>query len=138
MSTPHDPQQPHTHGGPVGPVQPVYMVPQQPYPQNGLAVAGLVLGIVAALVSVAPLGILVVWPAAVLAIVFGVISHSKANQGWCTRKRMAVAGWTLGTVALVVTPIVWGVVFGAMARDAVNEADQCPNTPAVIEPCDVY
>ncbi|MFA7323888.1 MAG: DUF4190 domain-containing protein [Candidatus Nanopelagicales bacterium] len=74
---------------------------QQPAPQqqNGMAVAALVLGIVAFVtcwVAIVP---------AVLAIVFGRIGMTKAQQGLANNGGMAKAGFVLGIVAAAI----WGV-----------------------------
>lgn len=94
--------------------QPMHVAQPLPYPQNGMAIAGLVLGIIATVIAIIPFGILFIWPASVLAIVFGAIGHHKASTGWCTMKREAVVGWILGIVSMVAAPFVWLVLFAGM------------------------
>ncbi len=87
-----------TSAGPADPPVPqvVYQVVQAP-PSNGMAVAGLVLGILGLLIPV--LGI--------LALIFGAVGLGKANQG-ASGKGMAVAGLVLGIVGTLVTLVVLG------------------------------
>lgn len=93
--------------------QPVYFYQQPPGPQNGMAISGLVLGIVATVFSLIPFGVFFFWPAGILAIIFGAIGHSKANSGQSDKKRAAIAGWVLGIVSLVLAPIFWFAIFAA-------------------------
>ncbi|MEV6018004.1 MULTISPECIES: hypothetical protein [unclassified Streptomyces] len=79
---------PHGYGWPV----------RQPMPSNGLGTAGLVLGIIAAV-------LFVVWPLAillgVLAVIFGLIGGAKARRGEATNSGQALAGVICGAVGLV-------------------------------------
>ncbi|HWO69165.1 MAG TPA: DUF4190 domain-containing protein [Actinomycetota bacterium] len=92
------PPPPATQGGgpgagPTGTPAPqvVYQVVQA-QPANGMAVAGLVLGILGVLIPF--LGI--------LGLIFGAVGLSKANQG-ASGKGMAIAGVVLGIVGTLVT-----------------------------------
>jgi len=81
---------------PVPPPQPgqaqvVYQV-IQPQPANGVAVAGLVLGILGVLIPF--LGI--------LGLIFGAVGLSKANRG-AGGKGMAIAGLVLGIIGTLIT-----------------------------------
>lgn len=146
MSTPSDqnPPQHHTHTVHYQqqPVQPVYMTTPapaaQPYPQNGMATAGLVLGIVATAIALIPFGIFFIWPASILAIIFGAIGHNKANQGWSTKKRQSIIGWVLGIVSMVIAPVILWMFLAIGIMGSAGMADACPDTPAVAEPCDIY
>jgi len=83
--------------------------PQQAYPaqpNNGLAVASLVLGIVGLVFSFVPIIGVIAWPLVILGIIFGGIGISKANEVPGTSKGMAVAGLTCSIVGLVVC-IIW-------------------------------
>lgn len=141
MSTPQPPE-----GGYHPPAyysQPVYMAPAQPYPQNGMATAGLTLGIIAVIIAMIPFGLFFIWPASILAIIFGAIGHNKANQGWSTKKRESMIGWILGIVSIVVAPFFFwlyvAVLFAASTPVApTGSFDACPDTPALVQPCDIY
>lgn len=102
---PPDPRYPNPY--------PVYLYQQPQQPQNGMAISGLVLGIVATVFSFIPFGIFFFWPAGILAIIFGAVGHSKANSGQSDKKRAAIAGWVLGIVSLVLAPILWFALFAA-------------------------
>jgi hypothetical protein len=76
-----------------------------PAGKSGLAVAGLVLGIVAMLTFW-------VWGAILfgpLAIVFGVLGRKEAKDGPKEGEGMGTAGLVLGIVAIVLT-VPWGIV----------------------------
>lgn len=67
-------------------------------PQNGMGTAALVMGILGLLIGGCIFG--------PLAIIFGAVGISKANQGVATNKGSAVSGLILGIVAF----IIWGVL----------------------------
>jgi len=94
--------------------QPTYVQMVRP-PSNGMAVAGLVLGIVAIVLAIIPLvGLVLVWLPGLLAIIFGAIGLGAARQLRGLGRQ--AAGWALGLgiaagpVALMVLP-----VLGAMS-----------------------
>ncbi|MFD8198781.1 DUF4190 domain-containing protein [Streptomyces sp. NPDC059701] len=103
-------------GGPGLPGQGGYAVPQSqgyygwpgmaPLPSNGMGTAGLVLGIVAAVVFC-------LWPLAIvlgiLGVVFGALGRGKAGRGEATNPGQALAGVICGVVGIVL-----GVGFGAL------------------------
>lgn len=64
---------------PPQPVQPDYAAPQPPK-SNGLATAGLVLGILAIVVSFIPILNVIVWPLAILGLIFGGIGLAKSGK----------------------------------------------------------
>lgn len=101
MTNPGDYQGYPQQGG-YPPPPPGYGYPQQAQ-GNGLAVAGLVCGIVGVLIANIILG--------PLAIIFGGVALSRANKG-APRKNMAIAALVLGIVDLVV----WVVVLIAVAN----------------------
>ncbi|MEJ7596560.1 MAG: DUF4190 domain-containing protein [Kofleriaceae bacterium] len=70
---------------------------------NGLAVAGLVLGIVALVFFWIPF---LNWILAILAIIFGAVGNSKANKIGGKGKGMAIAGLVMGILGAIL-----GVVF---------------------------
>ncbi|MGQ4375095.1 hypothetical protein ACN6K9_003033 [Streptomyces sp. SAS_267] len=93
------PQYPGAPAGAVPPGVPGYGWPVAgPAPSNGLGTAGLVLGIIAAV-------LFVVWPLAivlgVLAVIFGLIGGAKARRGEATNPGQALAGVICGAVGLV-------------------------------------
>lgn len=76
--------------------------PGGPQPSNGLAIAGLVLGIVGVVLCWIPfLGVLL----GVLAIVFGALGKKKANQG-AQGSGQAVAGLVLGIIATALAVLI--------------------------------
>ncbi|WP_175412553.1 DUF4190 domain-containing protein [Streptomyces sp. TRM64462] len=64
---------------PPQPVQPDLAAPQPPK-SNGLATAGLVLGILAIVVSFIPIVNVIVWPLAILGLIFGGIGLAKSGK----------------------------------------------------------
>ena len=89
-----------------------------PAPTNGLAVAGMVFGIIGAVFGLVPFFFWLAGILGLLALIFGAIGLSKANQGQ-GRKGMAIAGIVLGLVALLLTAL---QVF--VLGSAVNEIQQ--------------
>lgn len=83
--------------GPQQPPQVIYQVVQQ-RATNGMAVAGLVLGILGVFIPF--LGI--------LALIFAGIGMSKANDNGGSGKGMAIAGLVLGIVGTLVTLYILG------------------------------
>ncbi|MFE9775720.1 DUF4190 domain-containing protein [Streptomyces sp. NPDC005931] len=73
-------------------------------PNNGMGVAGLVLGIIAA-------AVFCLWPVAImlgaLGVIFGGIGRVKANRGEATNPGQALAGIICGSVGIAL-----GTVFG--------------------------
>lgn len=84
--------------------------PEQP--GNGLAVAGLVLGILGLVFCWIPF---FGWIMALLGIIFGAIGNGKANRG-AKGKGLAMAGLILGVLGLVL-----GVAFFVWAMKQANE-----------------
>jgi uncharacterized membrane protein len=69
---------------------------------SGMAIAGLVCGIVALVFSIVPfIGMLLTPAPAILGIVFGAIGIAQANKGGA-HKRLAIAGVVCGALALVI------------------------------------
>ncbi|MFF3415576.1 hypothetical protein ACFYW9_12875 [Streptomyces sp. NPDC002698] len=109
------PQYPGAPAGAVHPGVPGYGWPVTgPMPSNGLGTAGLVLGIIAAV-------LFVVWPLAivlgVLAVVFGLIGGAKARRGEATNPGQALAGVILGAVGLVLAVGVFVLIIVFAADD---------------------
>ena len=75
-------------------------------PGSGMAVAGLVCGIVSLFVAGIILG--------ALAIVFGAISLSRANKGLHGRRKMAIAALVLGIVGVALAIIVVGAAVASL------------------------
>lgn len=85
--------------------------PGAPPPQqqgNGMAVAGLVLGILGAVLFFVPF---IGWILAILGIIFGALGNSKASKIGGKGKGMAIAGLVLGLIGLIVGvgTFVWAV-----------------------------
>ncbi|MEU4168192.1 DUF4190 domain-containing protein [Streptomyces sp. NPDC026665] len=98
------PQYPGFPAGAGYPGAPGYGWPvRQSMPSNGLGTAGLVLGIIAAV-------LFIVWPLAivlgVLAVIFGLIGGAKARRGEATNPGQALAGVICGAVGLVLAVVV--------------------------------
>lgn len=72
-------------------------------PTSGLAVAGLVLGIIAVFSAFVPLLNLLSFPFVLLAIIFGIIGLVQTIKGTKAGKGLAIAGLVLGVFALLVT-----------------------------------
>ncbi|MER5400535.1 DUF4190 domain-containing protein [Streptomyces sp. NPDC002599] len=109
------PQYPGAPAGAVHPGVPGYGWPVAgPMPSNGLGTAGLVLGIIAAV-------LFVVWPLAivlgVLAVIFGLIGGAKARRGEATNPGQALAGVILGAVGLVLAVGVFVLIIVFAADD---------------------
>lgn len=95
-------------------------------PTSGMAVTGLVLGIIAFISSVVPLLNLLSFPFVLLAIIFGGIGLYQTIKGTKGGKGMAIAGLVLGVLALVVTIAMYG---GAAAN--ADAAELSSATPVV-------
>jgi len=74
-------------------------------PGNGMAVAGLVLGILAVVLCFIPF---LNWILALLGIIFGAVGNGKANRG-AKGKGLAMAGLILGIIGAILgtTIVVW-------------------------------
>ena len=75
---------------------------------SGLAVAGLVCGIIALVSSFVPLLNLLSFPFVLLAIIFGGIGVWQTVKGTKGGKGIAIAGLVLGIIALLVTAVMYG------------------------------
>lgn len=97
-------------------------------PGNGLAVAGLVCGIVGAVFGLIPWTFWLAWILGVLAIVFGAIGRRRADREPAAGKRsMATAGLILGIVAIALG-IVGLIVLHALINDvhsSLNDFRSC-------------
>lgn len=95
---------------PVPPVQQVY-VQYAPKPSsNGLALAGLILGIVGAALSLIPfIGLFFCWLPALLAIIFGFVGLNTAKTLGGLRSKEALWGVILGFAPIPIT-IGWFVI----------------------------
>ncbi|MCL8017652.1 DUF4190 domain-containing protein [Streptomyces sp. AS02] len=100
---------PGGHGFPPGPgVGGYYGWPgMQALPSNGMGTAGLVLGIISAV-------IFCMWPVAivvgVLAVIFGAIGMGKARRGEATNRGQALAGVICGVAGLVLSLVMLAFV----------------------------
>jgi hypothetical protein len=89
----------------------VQQVVQNP-PGNGLAVAGFVLSLIAAIFSFIPFVNVVSWPAAILGLIFGAVGINKA------RKTPGAPGKGLAITAVVLACIGLGMVIIATIATA--------------------
>jgi hypothetical protein len=92
-------QQPQEGGYPPAP--PGYGYPPQQQ-SNGMAVSGMVLGILAVVLFWLPV---VGWILAILAIIFGALGIARGNKG-ASGKGMAIAGLVLGIISIALYIII--------------------------------
>jgi heme/copper-type cytochrome/quinol oxidase subunit 2 len=85
-------------------------------PMSGMAVASLVTGILALVFNICVLSLSI--PLAVLAVIFGFVAKSRANQGEVSGKGLAIAGIVCGCVVLGFLAIV-GLIAAALFGVAV-------------------
>ncbi len=95
-------------------------------PTSGLAVAGLVLGIIALFSAFVPLLNLLSFPFVLLAIIFGAIGLIQTIKGAKAGKGLASAGLVLGVLALLVTAAMYGSA--SAASDYAVTIDDCRMT----------
>ncbi|MEU9477334.1 DUF4190 domain-containing protein [Streptomyces sp. NPDC048191] len=99
---PAQPQQPYGYGWPG----------MQPVPSNGMGIASLVLGILAAICFLA-------WPLAlvmgILAIIFGALGRGKAKRGEATNPGQALAGLICGVAGIVLVLVFFAFVIASSA-----------------------
>ncbi|MFD3612635.1 DUF4190 domain-containing protein [Streptomyces atroolivaceus] len=88
--------------------------PWGPAPANGLGIAAMVLGIIAA-VGFCMWGFGIVL--GVLALIFGIIGRGRAKRGEATNGGMALAGIILGSVSIVISAIFLGFLIWAVANE---------------------
>jgi hypothetical protein len=81
---------------------------------NGLAVAGLVIGIIAVVLCFVPF---LNWVLGILGIIFGGVGLSKANRIGGKNKGMAIAGLILGVVGLVLGTVIFVMALSAAKHD---------------------
>ncbi|MET8586439.1 DUF4190 domain-containing protein [Streptomyces collinus] len=113
---------------PPQPQQPGYGEPRQPG-SNGLATTALVLGIIAVVVSFIPVLNVVVWPLAILGIVFGAIGLSKAGKVH-KGKGAGITGLITSAVAIVMFFAMNALFFSAVDK-ASEELDKSYDSTTV-------
>ena len=123
--TPHEPPPP-TQPPPPPPPPQYQAAPQQGYAGppvkagNGLAVAGMVLGIIGIVFSFIPfLGVIFGVILGLLALIFGGVGLARSKDPARGGRGQAIAGIVLGILALVMV-----FVQGALINDAANELDR--------------
>lgn len=94
---------------------------------SGLAVAGLVCGIIALVSSFVPLLNLLSFPFVLLAIIFGTVGVWQTVKGTKGGKGIAIAGLVLGVIALLVTVVMYGAA-GAASSNASGDAGNSGST----------
>lgn len=111
-------------------------------PTSGMAVTGLVLGIIALISSVVPLLNLLSFPFVLLAIIFGAIGVFQTVKGTKGGKGIAISGLVLGVLALIVTVAMYGGAAASADKPATTTgsssttaeqpapAEQAATTPA--------
>ncbi|GAA3370832.1 hypothetical protein GCM10020367_19040 [Streptomyces sannanensis] len=112
----------NTPGGPPWGPPPGFTAPYPPAQQarNGLGVAALIVGIAGVVFGLIPILFWISGLLGILALIFGLIGHSRARQGLATNKGMALAGTILGGVSLLMA--VAGVIITVMVvKDATEE-----------------
>ncbi|QOD93473.1 DUF4190 domain-containing protein [Chryseoglobus sp. 28M-23] len=104
-------------------------------PSNGLAVAGLVLGIVGLITALIPfIGWFLAFLPALLAVIFGHIGFGTAKRTGL-RKGESVASFVLGYLALVGTPIFTGILllFGTAVSSTTEQVESQPEASESVE-----
>ncbi len=96
-------------------------------PTSGLAVTGLVLGIIAVFSAFVPLLNLLSFPFVLLAIIFGIIGLVQTMKGAKAGKGLAIAGLVLGVLALLVTAAMYS---GGSSQGASADAAAGASAPA--------
>ncbi|NBE56821.1 DUF4352 domain-containing protein [Streptomyces sp. YC537] len=104
--------------------------PLPPQPQNGLGVTALVLGIIGAVLFFTVWGGILL---GVLALIFGLIGHSKARKGLATNKGVALTGAILGGVAVIVSAV-WLVVVVLALQGVSDELQKEVDKVATADP----
>ncbi|MFE7587067.1 DUF4190 domain-containing protein [Streptomyces gardneri] len=97
-------------------------------PSNGMGIASMVLGIIAA-VGFCLYGLNIIL--GILALIFGIIGMKKAGRGEATNRGMALAGVILGAVGIVVGSVVLGLIIWAATQDSSYDGD--PYNSLVVE-----
>ena len=103
-------------------------------PTSGMAVAGLVLGIIALVSSFVPLLNLLSFPFVLLSIIFGAIGVWQTVKGSKGGKGLAIAGLVLGILALVVTGVMYAsaAVADSAASSTASVAEGAGETVAAV------
>lgn len=96
-------------------------------PTSGMAITGLVLGLIAFISSVVPLLNLLSFPFVLLAIIFGAIGVFQTVKGTKGGKGIAISGLVLGVLALLVTVAMYGGA-AASADNASSSASSSSTT----------
>ncbi len=88
--------------------------PCAPPPRNGAGRAALILGLVALVFTFVPIiGDFIAIPAAICAIVAGLIGFDRADRGLATNRRDALIGASLGALTLLITLFILAAVHGS-------------------------
>lgn len=95
-------------------------------PTSGMAVTGLVLGIIALISSVVPLLNLLSFPFVLLAIIFGAIGVFQTAKGTKGGKGIAISGLVLGVLALIVTVAMYGGAAASADKPATTTGSSAP------------
>lgn len=95
-------------------------------PTSGMAVTGLVLGIIALISSVVPLLNLLSFPFVLLAIIFGAIGVFQTVKGTKGGKGIAISGLVLGVLALIVTVAMYGGAAASADKPATTTGSSSP------------
>ncbi|MEV0091802.1 DUF4190 domain-containing protein [Streptomyces sp. NPDC050738] len=112
--------------------------PMQQQPRNGLAVAGLVVGIVGVLFGFLFFMFWLSGPLGILALIFGIVGLGRVRKGQADNKAMAIAGTALGGVAtvLAVIGLVITVFIVKDVADDLKDIDSVKGSPAASAPAD--
>ncbi|OII61243.1 hypothetical protein BJP40_06880 [Streptomyces sp. CC53] len=117
---------------PTQPVHPDYAAPQPPK-GNGLAIAGLVLGILALVVSFIPIVNVVVWPLAILGLVFGGVGLAKSKKAG-KGKGASITALVTSILSIVLFFVMNAVFFKAVdevVKETQKELDQSYDSATV-------
>jgi hypothetical protein len=97
---------------------------------NGLAVAGLVMGIIAVVLCFVPF---LNWVLGILAVIFGGVGMAKANRIGGKNKGMAIAGLILGVVGLILGTVIFVLALRA-ARHDLERFDRMHGQIEIVQP----
>ena len=106
---------------------------QAQQPTSGLAIAGLVLGILAILGAFIPLLNILTAPFAIIGLILAIIGFLGINKGKYAGRGIAIAGIVLGAVALVVTVGMYGCAGAIAGSSGASSSSSATETASTAE-----
>ena len=105
-------------------VQPVVAMPAQPRKSSGMAIAGLVMGILTLIFCWVPF---LSWILGLLGLIFSIIGIAKKNGG---AKGAAIAGLILTILGAIVGIALYGLVLGTSVNEYLEQAEYAASSVA--------